>query len=746
MKKTISIITALVLLLCGCAAPTQTSLPPSATASPTPTAAVTPAPTEQAGGNMVKNGDFSAGLENWTLFLDKGGAADLTDGGGEAAITIKACGSEDYSVQLYYDGFKLETGGVYLFAFDARSDMARQASARLQLNGGDYTGYAEGTFDLSTQTQRFEIEFTMTQGTDRAPRLCFNIGTPKGQDSLPPNTVYIDNVEITLLDGSNILAPEPEPERPDINVSQIGYEPSDIKIAVLRGDKLGDAFEVVAADGTIALKGDLTGPIDSKPSGETNYTADFSAITAEGTYTVRSGDAESYPFEIRQGVYADAFMTVFHVLYLQRCGTELPVDFAGNFAHPACHTGKAILYGTDDTKDVSGGWHDAGDYGRYVVSGAKAAADLLFAYRDFPDALQGDDYDIPESGNGVPDVLDEVRYELEWMLKMQDKSGGVYHKVTGLAFPGEVMPEEETEQLYIMPISNTATGDFAAVMAMSYSIFKQFDSRFAKECLSAAKKAWGYLEEHPEGRFSNPEDVLTGEYYDGSDTDERYWAAAALYSATGEKKYLDEFERIAGLYVYVMDGYGWKDVGGYGNKLYLSLDASVTDPACVQKIRDAMKQKADNYLANSESDAYGVSLGMSYPWGSNMTVCDNADYLHLAAGLFGNAEYGAAADRHLDYIFGANPMSTCYVTGMGSVSPLHPHHRPTMAAGETMPGMLAGGPNKNLEDPYAKAVLAELPPALCYADNAQSFSTNEVAVYWNSALIYLMAQKLSAQG
>ncbi len=740
MKKIVSIAVAAALLLMGCAAPAEPSRTPEPSVQATPAAAQTPAPTQQ--DNMVKNGDFSAGLENWSLFLDKGGSAELTDGGGEAAIKIVSCGSEDYSVQLYYDGFKLETGGVYRFAFEARSDIERQASARLQLNGGSYTGYAEGTFDLSKEMQTFEIKFAMTQGTDRAPRLCFNIGTPKGLDVLPGNTVYIDNVEITLLDGSNILAPEPETDRPDINISQIGYEPGEHKIAVLRGDKLGDTFEVVAADGTVTLEGDLTGPISSEPSGETNYTTDFSALTKEGTYTIRSGDAESYPFEIREGIYADAFKSVFRMLYLQRCGTQLPASLAGDFAHPECHTGEAILYGTNKKKDVSGGWHDAGDYGRYVVSGAKAAADLLFAYQDFSEALQGDDYGIPESGNGVPDVLDEVRYELDWMLKMQDGSGGVYHKVTGLAFPGEVMPEMETEPLYIMPVSNTATGDFAAVMAMSYAVFKEMDSRFAKTCLDAAKKAWEYLEEHPEGRFENPEDVLTGEYYDGSDTDERYWAAAALYSATGEEEYLDEFERIVGLFVYVMDGYGWKDVGGYANSIYLSLDAAVTDPACLQRIRDAIKQKADGYLKNSESDAYGVSLGLTYPWGSNMTVCDNAGYLNLAEELFGNAEYSAAADRHFDYIFGANPMSICYVTGMGSVSPLHPHHRPSMAAGETMPGMLAGGPNKNLEDPYAKAVLADAPPAKCYADNAQSFSTNEVAVYWNSALIALMAQRM----
>ncbi len=746
IRKIIVAALSAVLLLAGCAGPAKTSLTPAVSVQSVDVEAPTPSPTEAMEGegvNMVKNGDFGAGTENWSLFLDKGGSATLTEENGEAVVDILSCGVEDYSVQLYYDGFKLETGGVYRFAFDARSDMERQISVRLQLNGGDYTGYAEGAFDAGTEMQRYEIEFTMTQGSDRAPRLCFNLGTPKGQDTLPQNVVYIDNVEVTLVDGSNILAPEPEPVHPDINIRQIGYEPGETKIAVLRGDKIGTAFEVVDENGAVVLEGDLKGPVASEASGETNYIADFSSLKTVGTYTVRSGSAESYPFDIRAGVMAEAFKSVFRMLYLQRCGTALPAGLAGAFAHEECHMGKAILYGTDKTKDVSGGWHDAGDYGRYVVSGAKAVADLLFAYRDYPAVLQGDDYDIPESGNGVPDILDEARWELEWMLKMQDESGGVYHKVTGLAFPGEIMPEDETEQLYIMPISNAATGDFAAVMAMSFSIYQEIDAKFAKKCLAAAEKAWGYLQVHPEGRFTNPEDVLTGEYYDGSDTDERYWAAAALYSATGAEQYLDEFERIAGLYVYVLEGYGWKEVGGYGNRIYLSLDPAVTDSACVQKIREAMQKKADTYLSNSNTDGYSVSLGTGYAWGSNMTVCDNASYLGLAATLFGNAGYSTAADRHLDYIFGANPMSTCYVTGMGTVSPVNTHHRPSMAAGVTMPGMLVGGPNKNLEDPYAKAVLAGQPPAKCYADNTQSYSTNEVTVYWNSALVYLMAQVLN---
>lgn len=210
---------------------------------------------------------------------------------------------------------------------------------------------------------------------------------------------------------------------------------------------------------------------------KTNEAAgDFTALTTPGTYKI-AGDkcGESYEFTIGEGVYDEALNDAVRMLYMQRCGTELTEELAGAFAHPVCHADEAVIYGTSNKIDVSGGWHDAGDYGRYTVSGVKAVADLLLAYQKYPDAFS-DDLNIPESGNGVPDVLDEARYELEWLFKMQASDGGVYHKVTCANFPETVMPQEEVEELIISPVSTTATGDFAAIMAMAYEVYKDVDA------------------------------------------------------------------------------------------------------------------------------------------------------------------------------------------------------------------------------------------------------------------------------
>jgi endoglucanase len=328
------------------------------------------------------------------------------------------------------------------------------------------------------------------------------------------------------------------------------------------------------------------------------------------------------------------------------------------------------------------------------------------------------------------------------MLKMQDDNGGVYHKVTGLAFPDAVMPTEETSQLYIMPVSITATGDFCAVMAMASKVYEPIDQAFAKQCLNASLKAWGYLDKNNGGSFKNPADVLTGEYGDGQNADERCWAAAALYKVTGKTKYNDAFIKYLNLVPFVLDGYGWSNVGGYGNRIYLSLEPEQVDAQSVAKIKEAMATTVASFYTNAEKDGYGGSLGKSYPWGSNMSVCNNVIYMRDAGGILGK-DYSDLINSHFNYIFGANSMSTCYVTGLGTTSPKYPHHRPSMFVGKVMPGMLVGGPNSNLEDPFAKAVLVEASSAKCYADNAQSFSCNEVAVYWNSALVYLIAQHIS---
>lgn len=370
-------------------------------------------------GNMIKNGDFKSGTDRWNTYKNGGEATLRTNDDEQLEVDVTDVGNLDYSVQLYYDGFRLDTGVTYKFAFDLAVSKPRTVVWRLQINGGDYHAYFTDTIAATEEMQHYEYELTMEEVSDPSPRLCFNLGTYEEDGDLGEHIVTLDNVDLEITDASNRAAEAEEVETPDININQVSYQPGDIKIATFRGDETGDSFEVIdTATGKSIFTGQINKAEKNVSSRETCATGDFSSVIQPGTYQIKNDACgESYEFKIGDDVYQDLLKDAVRMLYLQRCGEELSEKQAGDFAHPACHTGEAVVYGTDEKKDVTGGWHDAGDYGRYVVSGAKAVADILLAYENYPDVF-GDDMDIPESGNGTPDVLDEARYELDWMLKM----------------------------------------------------------------------------------------------------------------------------------------------------------------------------------------------------------------------------------------------------------------------------------------------------------------------------------------
>lgn len=698
------------------------------------------------GENLLANGDFHSEMSKWASYIAKGGNAVFTAPGGEGKVKVINSGKVNYSVQIYYDGFALKKGGVYEFKFDISSTIPRNIEARIQINGGDYHAYVTNFYDINENMTTYACTFTMEEGSDPAPRLCINLGTPSGSEVLEEHVIKVDNVAVTLVDDSGIEKVVLEDKSVDINVNQVGYLPDGVKTAVSKAAHSGDSYNIVdVKTGNSVYTGQFGNEMSSVLAGETVCQADFSDFKAEGTYRIESGDSKSYEFAIGKDVYNELLRSSFLFLYTQRCGVEVTSDLAGDFAHSACHTGEAVIYGTNETKKVTGGWHDAGDYGRYVVPGAVTVADLFRTYEDAAaiwDSDFGDSIGIPESGNNIPDILDEAKFELDWMLQMQDtKTGGVYHKISCYEFPGFVMPQEETEQLVLAPVSNAATGDFAAVMAKASVVYKDIDPSYAKQCLEVAKKAWTYLESSQVGvGYRNPDDILTGEYPDARDPDERYWAAIELYKATGDEKYKTYYTGI--MDSYVMHGYGWAQVSSYGNMSYLNSD--IKESKYENLIKNSINDKSGEILGYSNADGYMCAVD-SYSWGSSMTICNNARILLDEYALTGNNSYYQAASNQVSYLLGDNALSYCFVTGFGSVSPMHVHHRPSMATGYVLPGMLVGGANQNLEDPYAKAVLQGMPGAKCYADNDQSYSTNEVTIYWNSPLIYLLSYYISEQ-
>lgn len=535
-----------------------------------------------------------------------------------------------------------------------------------------------------------------------------------------------------------------------IRINQMGYKiNSSKKFKYLGSEK---DFRIISChNGEIVLDGNTGINLLDEASKEYVTEGDFSNLTIAGNYYIQIGDERSVEFTISDSqpvICTDALLKAF---YYQRCGMELSGEFAGDWKHERCHCQNSYVFRQDaetllennqtelDLVDTMGGWHDAGDYGRYTVAAAKAVADLLLAYEHFESEFKHN-IGIPESEHMGDDILHEIKYELDFMLKMQRNDGSVYTKVATRNFPGMLMPEDDKAPLFIFDISSPATADFAAAMAMAARVLKNFNEEYAKVCLIAAENAYKWLDENTdELLFTNPDNILSGEYGDVTDIDERYWAAAEMYRTTGDDKYHKDFLTF---YQRVDDKLtlGWSDVGGYGTLAYLFSEK--TDDKVYNSLKNLWLYFAQELKERSKKDGYGITLAIEdYKWGSTMILLNQCMHLIIANQLLGKDEYDDLITSNWDYLFGMNPMDISYVSGLGERHIMNPHHRPSAADGitEPVPGLVSGGPCAGLYDEAAKVLCQDMPPAKCFIDHVESYSTNEITIYWNSPGVYVGA-------
>ena len=545
--------------------------------------------------------------------------------------------------------------------------------------------------------------------------------------------------------------------RASVMVNQAGYLPGAQKI--FYSSASADSFSIVdASSGAVQFAGKLTVSRANDPaSGMTVYKGDFSGFTRPGTYIVSLSAAErSSPFSIADTVFRSVYAKSLKGFYFQRCGQDLLSAQAGQYARALCHYVDGFFHPTTDTsgfKEARGGWHDAGDYGKYIVNAGVTVGTLLMSYELFPSRFSSDAVGIPESGNAVPDLLDEVRVELAWMLKMQAGGGGVYFKLTRPQFEGFVMPSADNGTRNIYQISSTATGDFAAVMARASRVYRAFDAPFADTCLLAARRAWDYLQAHasivPTGGFKNPTGTATGEYGDGNDSDERLWAAAELFSATGETSYGTYYSFRYSTGALLSQTMGWANVRSMAHLAYLYTRQPGASALVKTSLRQSLIDYGTSLAATSAAEGFGVAIKPGeYYWGSNSEVLNRAIMLILASRESGSAVMLNAALSQFDYILGKNAHNLSFVTGIGARRMMNPHHRPSASDGvtEPVPGLMAGGPNQNRDDDALKAKFTtSSPPALVYLDDVNSYASNEIAINWNAPLVFV-AGYFAAEG
>ncbi len=481
-------------------------------------------------------------------------------------------------------------------------------------------------------------------------------------------------------------------------------------------------------------------PEPDEASGDKVALAELGPLPA-GDYTLNCGNV-SRAFTVRKRPWKEVTNALIRGLYFQRCGCALEEKHAGVYAHPACHTAPARLW---ENKEISvpipGGWHDAGDYGKYVVPGAVAVAHLLYTWLLFPEGC-GDDLNIPESGNGVPDILNEARWELEWILKMQRDDGAFHHKLTTEHFAAFIMPEDDTAQEYLLPVSSTATADAVAVCALAARVWGGSDKEFAARLTAAAEKGWDWMKAHPDHLPCNAESVRTGTYSDRSDHDERFWAACEMFALTGDPDCRRAAENALSLRMDI-NQFGWADVSGLGFLCCLFILKEKAGDILYTGMKPHFLSRADEILDTVRASGYGTALRPDqYIWGSILPLMNNAIALILAHLLSGKDVYRDAALLQLNYASGLNAMDLSFITGFGQKRVMFPHHRPSAADGiaEPVPGLISGGPNSRWNYGITKEILPDhCAPAKCFLDETPSADTNEIAIYWNSPTVFVSA-------
>ncbi len=515
-------------------------------------------------------------------------------------------------------------------------------------------------------------------------------------------------------------------------INQIGYRANDAKeftVVDVNGN-----IDIVNSSGQTVLTVTPSAGSYWDASGQNVSRVDFSELTTAGTYSIKvNGQELRNDLKITNKSYEDVTKAALKWFYYQRAAMALESSYAGQWARAAGHTNANVQLhnstGASGSWNTSGGWYDAGDYGRYIVNSGITTYTLLSLYEHYPDYFKTLKWNIPAEG-ALPDILAEIKYNLDWMLTMQAADGSVYHKLTSLKFPGDVMPAQDNSEQFVIGKSATDALDFAGVMAVASRVYKSYDEAYASKCLAAAKKAYTWGSQNMNVLYpANPGGVETGAYEDKNASDEKLFAGTELFLTTGDASYKQSISA-AGIP-------NWGNVGGlavYGSATYGGEAGS----------KQTLLSLADEFVKRANSDFGVVMAKDDFVWGSNAVAANQGIWLLHAYYVSGEKKYYDAAKKVLDYLLGKNPLDMSFVTGFGTKSPKMPHHRPSTSdnVDAPVPGMLVGGPQPGGED-IGSAAEWKCPDyrtgaaATSYTDSRCSYATNEVAINWNAPLAYL---------
>ena len=582
-----------------------------------------------------------------------------------------------------------------------------------------------------------------------------NLITKKGNYSLPFMGRVWGGVFLGLLSTSCTSAQS-------IKVNQVGYYPSETKVAVIEPTVTAKSFVLKDAKGKKVWSGKAVRTSVSPFTQKVRQVVDFSTVKTPGTYTFVTGKEEQ-KVVIKENAFADVAKAAMKAFYLQRTGMPIEAKYAGAYARPAAHMDYKVVVHPSAASPLRPagtvisspyGWYDAGDFNKYIVNSGFTIGVLLQAYEINKAYADKMNLVIPESEDAVPDFLDEVMYNLKWMITMQDPyDGGVYHKLTTPNFEGFEMPVNCHQTRYVVQKSTQASLDFAASLAQAariYSAYPKYQS-FAKEAVKAAERAYAWAVKNPTFYYDqngnnqkySPK-VNTGMYDDKASADEFFWAATELYLTTKQNSYFEQAKSFMPQSYRVPT---WGEVSGLGvqqwiNQSLLGKLDGIYFP--VEKMKADLLAFCDDCMLRMPTSSFNAPHGnrvQDFPWGSNSEMCAGQGIaLTYAYTLTKDHKYLSAAIADADYLLGRNATGYCFVTGFGTKQVMHPHQRLSEADGidAPLPGFLAGGPNPGQQDIANVTTYPSKAADESYTDDMNSYASNEIAINWNAYLVDLM--------
>lgn len=575
-----------------------------------------------------------------------------------------------------------------------------------------------------------------------------------------------------------------------VRTTQTGIRPGYTFIGIAETDETRPLkWQIVDPGNNVVASGETTpfGYHDGSGADIQIVETDALVTPATGLVLRVEGSGESRPFDVSEDVFSSLKYDTLRYFYHNRAGMPITAEHAGGekWARKAGHTTEVLTCfkgednfgitwpGCDYEVDVHGGWYDAGDHGKYVPGAGISVWTLLNAYERGTDGFSDGVANLPESGNGQNDLLDEARYELDFIMRMQapegtslpvllgkhsapwnddapetvDVSGMVHHKAGDTRWaPFPLMPHSNLTPRALFPPSTASTLHLAAVGAQCARVFRGVDDAYADKCLLAAERAYQAAQRVPNAHTYN-NFPGTGPYASTDPRQEFYWAAAELYVTTGEAQYADDLKayqkKLSSAHVRGTQEISWSNTAGLGE---LSLARLSPDEALAEEALAGLSGTAKAYMSQMTAEGYQIPINRGvWPWGSVGTLANRAMLLGTVYDLTGDTTYRDGALDMLDYILGRNPRDVSYISGYGENAVKALHHRHWAGAqhsGYPLPpaGAVSGGPNNtDPTGPVSSAIIDQCHAQTCFADHEDAYELNSPAINIQAATFWLAA-------